>query len=220
MVQEAKSVAAAFPQAVAAARTTVYAALPARPNDAEPGVRAHPAGQSVALRLSRDYARLQETKDAANQAAIGDRQRLAQLDEAQRLLREMRAHLTAIVKNYPPFPLESAERQRYLEMVAGLRKQMEALIFPPPDKWGPPPLPGARTDWLPPTLDARASDPAVAQALETIGQLEAKVQGYGSEIRAAWQNLPMPAEQASRLSEALGKQLAAQASSIGGGGAG
>jgi hypothetical protein len=188
MVHEVKSVAAGFLQAVDAARTTDNVALPVRSNDAQPSARAYHAGQSVDLHLSRNYVRLQETKDAANKMAI--------------------------VKNYPPFPRGSEGRKRYLEMVAGLRKQMEALVFPPPDKWWAPPLPGARTDRQPPALDARSSDLAVAQVLETIGQIESKVHGNGSEIPAAWKNLPMSVEQASRLSYELGKKLAGRSLSI------
>lgn len=220
MVQQARSVVAGVSQAAAAARPAVPAASPSRPDNAEsPASHTGGSGQ-ITLQAAPAYARLQAVKDSRQNAALADRQRLAQLEEAQRLLREMRANLTAIVKNYPPFPLESADRQRYLEMVAGLRQQMEALIFPPPDKWGPPPLPGVRGEWLPPELGLQASDASVAQALETVNALEDKVQGFGSEIRAAWQNLPLPVDEARYLSEVSGKQLAAQAAGIGAGNTG
>lgn len=220
MVQEATSVVTAPPQASVAARPAAPAVSPTPPDHTESPVRNTADGGQITLRATPAYAHLQAIKDSGQHAALADRQRLTQLDEAQRLLREMQKNLTAIVKNYPPFPIESADRQRYLEMVAGLRQQMEALIFPPPDKWGPPPLPGARSDWLPPALDLQASDASVGQALETVVAMEDKVAGFGSEIRAAWQNLPLPADAAYRLSEAVGRQLASLASGLGAGNVG
>ncbi|MFN3883349.1 MAG: hypothetical protein ACK4Q4_01145 [Rhodocyclaceae bacterium] len=160
------------------------------------------------------YARLQDVKDTQQNAALADRQRLAAADAARELAREMRANLMAIVKNYPPFPPESEERQHYLELAIGLRKQMEALIVPPPEKGGPPALSAAGQASLA-KLSPRASDADVAAAAEALAGWEAAVAGYGEEIRAAWRSEPMKQDAALRISATVSAQLSALPGAIG-----
>lgn len=49
------------------------------------------------------------------------------------LLDQMQHGVQQILKQYPPYPLESRERMELLKSIAGLRKQIDALTFPPPD---------------------------------------------------------------------------------------
>lgn len=207
MVQETKWVSAAT------SSRQVGMPLSAEP---VPPVRANRAGSAPAADVPQAfsrhrvaaYAQLQEAKDAQQNAAVADRQRLAEADAARQLAREMRANLVAIVKNYPPFPPESEERQRYLELAVGLRKQMEALMVPPPEKGGPPALTAEAQASLA-KLSPQASDADVAVAAEALAQWEAGLTGYGEEIRVRWQSEPMSQESALQLSGVAAGQLSA-----------
>jgi hypothetical protein len=52
------------------------------------------------------------------------------LGEAGDVLAKIESNLLAIVKQYPPYGLESTERLQYLNAITGLRKQLDALAFP------------------------------------------------------------------------------------------
>lgn len=58
----------------------------------------------------------------------------AALREIGQKLGEMRDTLRQVVKQYPPYPQESRERMEFLNSLSGLRKQIDALTFPPPDR--------------------------------------------------------------------------------------
>jgi hypothetical protein len=44
----------------------------------------------------------------------------------------MQGNLTTIVKNYPPYPIDSMERRDLLMSYISLRKEIESLMVPPP----------------------------------------------------------------------------------------
>lgn len=216
MVQEAKSIAAA-PVAVGEPARPRSSALPAptdRPAPSAPvalvsGVASREAaapGDVSPARFRTAYARLQANKDEVQTQAIAGRQQLAQAETAQRLLREMKDNLVAIVKNYPPFPPDSRERQRYLEMAEGLRKQMEALIVPPPP--AAPGLPGAAAQWLPPAVPPDMGDAGIAQTVGALERIQARLSAFGDELRASWQRMPMTEQEARRLSVETSSYLA------------
>lgn len=114
-------------------------------------------------------------------------------------LGEIRDTLESITKKlYPPYPIDSPERIALLNKVSSLRKQIDALTYPPQDKWqgqligDPAKLPGAGDIKLPelqgntptiikavpaytgpggldlPELPSQASDAAVAQGLARV----------------------------------------------------
>jgi hypothetical protein len=45
---------------------------------------------------------------------------------------KMKVHLEKIVKNWPPFSADSAERKQILMSYVSLRKEIEKMTFPPP----------------------------------------------------------------------------------------
>ena len=121
------------------------------------------------------------------------------LGEVQTQLGEMRDALEGITKKlYPPYPINSPERIALLNKVTSLRKQIDALTFPPEDKWlghlvgDPTKIPGVGDITLPaaqgdlpvvikarpaysgvggldlPDLPPQASDAAVAEGLARV----------------------------------------------------
>lgn len=225
MVQEAKFVAAASAAAKESLRphspsplspaTGARSALPTQRTQASPAASQEVAApgdgflaQPRAAQFRTTYARIQAEKDELQTQAIAGRQQLAQAETAQRLLREMKDNLVAIVKNYPPFPLDSLERQRYLEMAEGLRKQMEALIVPPPARPATPGLPGAAGQWLPPAVPPGTDDAGVAQAVSALEQIQTRLGAFGDDIRASWRRLPMTEQDARQLSVETSSLLA------------
>lgn len=46
----------------------------------------------------------------------------------------MQEDLSIVVKMFPPYPLDNPERISFLNSFAGLRRQVEALTFPPPEE--------------------------------------------------------------------------------------
>jgi hypothetical protein len=97
---------------------------------AVPAPRAIPvSGESVALSSPKvhRYADRLDQLETSNQAALAIRSADAAMAGIGDSLEKMKQALTRIVKQYPPFALESRERVEYLNNFAGLRKQVEAL---------------------------------------------------------------------------------------------
>ncbi|WP_131110549.1 hypothetical protein [Sulfuricystis thermophila] len=214
MVQEAKSVLAATLPPAAGWQPAVQSAPPVQANRADPSPRAAEVTDAPFSRQSAAYARLQASKDGLQNAALADRQRLAETETVRDLARQMRANLMAIVKNYPPFPPESEERRRYLELAIGIRKQMEALIVPPPLKGEAAPKAGPLMPQDLPQLTLQASDAEVAAAARALDAVGSSLTGFGEEIRARWAEPVAPAV-ARDLSAATAGQLAALPGGIG-----
>ena len=109
---------------------------------------------AVPAAVSGVHAQIRLAKDAMAEAAL--RIRLAQsgLEKADGVLAEAEVNLTQIVKQYPPFAQDSPQRIAYLNAITGLRKQLEALSFPPVRaREGPGSVPASGIDWrelLPP----------------------------------------------------------------------
>lgn len=88
------------------------------------------------VQANRDYARLAAFKEDASAVASKVRDSVRNLQQAQELVDAMRERSLAIIKNYPPFPPGSEERRQYLESIEALRRQIEALTYPPPRRSG------------------------------------------------------------------------------------
>lgn len=69
-----------------------------------------------------------------NELAKGARETNEALASATDKIDQTRAQLATIIKNYPPFPLDNKERQEILMSYAGIRKEIEQLMVPPPPK--------------------------------------------------------------------------------------
>jgi len=84
------------------------------------------------------------------------------------LIGSMRSLLGRIVKNYPPYAPDDAERVQFLRNYIALRKELDRLAFPP-DETGAQPGPQMQRDI--PSLSERASDAEVAAAYAYLGAL-------------------------------------------------
>lgn len=160
-----------------------------------------PAGQTDRPGFSSFYAQLQTSNDARGEAAQQLRQAQSGLQQADELLTEIKNRLVQIVKQYPPFAQDSPQRIAYLNAITGLRKQLDALEFPPEREDNNITPPGV--DWqqlLPPqaTLPARGDlaipdlDPRMASDQEVSSALDAAMKALGTvnEIKGQmWQDV-------------------------------
>lgn len=116
-----------------------------------------------------------------NDLVKGVRESNEQLNTAAEQVGRMQGSLTAIIKNYPPYPIESMERRDLLMSYMSLRKEIESLMVPPPPQ---PVYEKVRTMWegmfaangqiMPsavPALDAGSSDKQVQDASLQIGRI-------------------------------------------------
>ncbi len=67
-----------------------------------------------------------------NELVKGVRQTNENLNIAAEQVAQMQGSLMTIVKNYPPYPIESMERRELLMSYMSLRKEIESLMVPPP----------------------------------------------------------------------------------------
>ena len=67
-----------------------------------------------------------------NDLVKGVRQTNEELNRAVDQVSQMQGNLMAIVKNYPPYPIESMERRDLLMSYMSLRKEIESLMVPAP----------------------------------------------------------------------------------------
>lgn len=87
----------------------------------------------VATQVAGTYAQLRVRQDALNQAASVVREVGDTVEQSDKLLGKVEKNLGEIVKMYPPYPVDSPQRISLLNDISGLRKQIEALTFPPSD---------------------------------------------------------------------------------------
>lgn len=84
---------------------------------------------SSAAQVAGAFALLRTRQEALNQAAATVREVGKTVEEAGQLLGKMEEDLTAVVKMYPPYPLDNPERIDLLNSFGGLRRQIDALTF-------------------------------------------------------------------------------------------
>ena len=70
--------------------------------------------------------------DFLNSVATNLRQTNEGLSAANDIVEQMKASLGKIIKNFPPYPIESRERMEQLMSYASLQKQIISLMTPPP----------------------------------------------------------------------------------------
>lgn len=176
-----------------------------------------PLSTGLSTNAVADVAHLSEASKLTNQQSqygqVGAVLRYSNqaLGQIQGYLGEMRDALQGITKKlYPPYPIDNPERIALLNKVTSLRKEIEALTYPPQDQWrakligDPTKLPGVGDIKLPgtqgdgataikaipayagpggldlPNLPPQASDAAVAAGLSRVED----AQGYVKEARA------------------------------------
>lgn len=98
-----------------------------------------PAADTVNLKSSSAIVKNLDTVRAIEQmhARLNDlvkgvRQTNEHLNQAAEQVSRMQGSLTSIVKNFPPYPIESMERRELLMSYMSLRKEIESLMVPPP----------------------------------------------------------------------------------------
>ena len=67
-----------------------------------------------------------------NDLVKGVRQTNEELNRAVDQVSQMQGNLMTIVKNYPPYPVDSMQRKELLMSYMSLRKEIESLMVPPP----------------------------------------------------------------------------------------
>jgi hypothetical protein len=164
---------------------------------------------TTATQVTGAFAQLRTRQEVLNQAASTVRDVGNTAKEAEQLLGKMEEDLTAVVKMYPPYPLDNPERVSLLNSFGGLRRQIDALTFPPPEALAavdkvlgtqedstvatevrPESLAAALDKepmWDIPTLDtATASDDEVAKALEHVKSM----QGFLEDLQSSmWEDV-------------------------------
>ncbi len=99
---------------------------------ADPAVR---EPDSVSLRkISATMGKIEVLNEEKNMMAKNIRETDTALRGISDSVDRMKVNLGKIVKNWPPFPSDSAERKQYLMSCVSLRKEIEKMTVPPPPK--------------------------------------------------------------------------------------
>jgi hypothetical protein len=122
---------AAQANTVAMSRVT-EANRPGQPGEV-PSVTGSGNQLSSTTQVTGAYAQIRNRQDELNQAASVVREVGNTVKEADQLLSKMEDNLVKVVKMYPPYPVDNPERISLLNSFGGLRRQIDALTFPPPN---------------------------------------------------------------------------------------
>lgn len=130
-----------------------------------------------------------------NELVKGVRQTNEQLNNAAEQVAQMQGSLMSIVKNYPPYPIDSMERRDLLMSYMSLRKEIESLMIPPPPQ---PVYEKVKSMWeamfsqngqmLPsavPALEAGSGDMQVQQAAAQLNQTHEQLAGMSDQVTQA-----------------------------------
>lgn len=120
-----------------------------------------------------------------NELAKGVRQTNEGLAQAAEITAQMKNQLQAITKNFPPFSVDSSQRQQFLMSYVSLKKEIEQLMVPPPPK---PLYEGVKHMWdsmfaengqmlasAVPKLERTSSDPQVKDAVDALDKNNQKL---------------------------------------------
>lgn len=91
---------------------------------------------TIGVALSDKTGKLSLLSDGSNSIALQTKETDQKLSILADSIHKMKGALEAIVKNFPPFSLESSDRKDLLMSYASIRKELLQLTFPPP----PPPI--------------------------------------------------------------------------------
>lgn len=130
-----------------------------------------------------------------NELIKGVRQTNEDLNKAVETVAQMQGSLTSIVKNYPPYPIDSMERRDLLMSYMSLRKEIENLMVPTPPQ---PVYEKVKSMWeamfaqngqmqasAVPALETGATDKQVQQASEGLSALSDQLGGLSDKITQA-----------------------------------
>lgn len=138
---------------------------------------------------------IEQMHSRLNELVKGVRQTNEQLNKAADQVAQMQGSAMAIVKNYPPYPIESVERRELLMSYMSLRKEIENLMIPPPPQ---PVYEKVKSMWeamfsqngqmLPsavPALEAGSGDKQVQQAAVQLGQTHEQLSSLSDQVTQA-----------------------------------
>lgn len=131
-----------------------------------------------------------------NQLVKGVRETNEEINKAVEQVNVMQSSLTAIMKNFPPFPLDSKERQELLMSYTSIRQEMMRMTVPQP----PPPIyeqvkhqwdttVGQNGQMLASAVPALEPDSSDAQVKAAAGRLEGSSQKLADLSSAITQTL-------------------------------
>ncbi|MSN25192.1 MAG: hypothetical protein GJV46_04910 [Geobacter sp.] len=144
-----------------------------------------------------DTVRVIEQMHASlNQLAKGVRETNEFLNRSVGLVDSMNSTVQSIIKNYPPFPVDSKERNERLMEYSGLRKELVSLMVPPPP---PPVYEKVKHMWgmlfedqgsilaqnAIPQLDNSSSDTRLKEVSQTLDGTSAQLVGLSSKVTQA-----------------------------------
>jgi hypothetical protein len=130
-----------------------------------------------------------------NQLVKGTRETNEALNKAAEQVTVMQSNLTSILKNFPPFPIDSKERQDLLMSYTSIRQEMMRMTVPQP----PPPLyEQVKQDWdktvgqngqmlasAVPALEAGSSDPQLKEVSAKLEQVSTGLATLSSGVTKA-----------------------------------
>lgn len=105
------------------------------PNQQQQDLRTEKNREPVSVsiqRASSTMGRLGSFNEEKNLIAKNIRSSSEALSKASDLVDGLKENLGKIIKNYPPFPQDSAERKEILMGYISLRKEILSMTFPPP----------------------------------------------------------------------------------------
>lgn len=111
------------------------AQVQAKPQASQP-VNDQVQTSSVTLKNLDAVKAIEQMHTKMNQLITGVRETNEQLAKAADQVSALQANLSAIIKNFPPFNLDSKERQDLLMSYASIRQELIKMMVPPP----PPPI--------------------------------------------------------------------------------
>lgn len=130
-----------------------------------------------------------------NDLVKGVRQTNEELNKAAEQVAQMQGNLMTIVKNYPPYPIESMERRDLLMSYMSLRKEIESLMVPAPPQ---PVYEKVRSMWdalfaqngqlqpsAVPAVDSGSSDAAVQAATVELGATTEQLSALSDSVTQA-----------------------------------
>lgn len=133
-----------------------------------------------------------------NQQAKGVRETNEAVNKAVDQVNAMQSNLQAILKNFPPYPIDSKERSEILMGYTSLRKQLMSLMVPPPP---PPVYEKVQHMWSSlfeengqvakanvPELESKSSDVAVKEAAYILEKTSTAIAEFSDNVTQALVN--------------------------------
>ncbi|WP_281185260.1 hypothetical protein [Trichlorobacter lovleyi] len=161
---------------------------------------AQPADQvklssSVTVKNLDTVKAIEQMHTRMNQLVKGTRETNEALNKAAEQVNFMQGNLTSIIKNFPPFPIDSKERQELLMSYTSIRQEMMKMTIPQP----PPPMyEQVKHEWdktvgqngqmlssAVPALETTSSDTQVNEAAAQLENASAGLANLSSSVTKA-----------------------------------